>query len=340
MILVTGAAGFIGHHLVKTLRDAGQPVLALVEPGQRVEHPPGPDLTVVQVDIRDRAAVLALPPVQGTIHLAAIARLQYNKGDEEYDAVNVQGTQHLVDHATACQARRFVFVSTIEAVGPADGQRPLVETDPPAPTNVYGRSKLQAEQLVIAASDRGQVPGTVLRLPMVYGPGNTLIFSRLFKLAATGFYPRIGQADAWMEFCNVHNAIHAMRLALEKPEAVGQVFFINDGRSYKISEVLTAAAKAAGRKKLRFLVLPERLALLGGRGVELAAKLYPHPPLITPLTKKPVFSRGTVAWTTKSVNWCSSEKAQRLLGYRQQVPLEQGVAEAVAWYREQGLLKG
>lgn len=340
MVLVTGAAGFIGHHLVKTLREAGQPVLALIEPGQRVEHPSGPDLVVVEVDIRDRAAVLALPPVEATIHLAAIARLQYNKGDEEYEAVNVEGTRSLVDHATACEARRFVFVSTIEAVGPADGQRPLVEADPPAPTNVYGRSKLKAEQLVIAASQAGAVPGTVLRLPMVYGPGNTLIFSRLFKLAATGWYPRIGSADVWMEFCNVRNAIHAMRLAMERPQAVGEVFFINDGHSYRISEVLTAAAKAAGRPRLRFVAIPERLALLGGRGVELAAKLYPHPPLITPLTKKAVFSRGTVAWTTKSVNWCSSEKAQRLLGYRQQVPLEVGVAEAVAWYRAQGLLKG
>ncbi len=340
MILVTGAAGFIGHHLVKTLRDAGQSVLALVEPGQRLEHSPGPGLSVVEVDVGDRAAVLALPPVEGTIHLAAIARLQYNKGDDEYERVNVQGTQNLLDHAAACKARRFVFVSTIEAVGPAGGERPLVESDPPAPTNVYGRTKLEAEGRVIAASRAGAVPGTVLRLPMVYGPGNTLIFSRLFKLAATGWYPRIGSRDVWMEFCNVHNAIHAMRLALERPEAVGEVFFINDGHSYKISEVLTAAAKAAGRERLRFVVIPERLALLGGRGVELAAKLYPHPPLITPLTKKPVFSRGTVAWTTKSVNWCSSEKAQRLLGYRQQVPLEVGVAEAVAWYRAQGLLKG
>lgn len=338
MLLVTGANGFIGRHLTRTLLEAGDDVLALVEPGWGEPLEPHPRLRVVEVDIRDGAAVRALPPVQATLHLAAIARLQYNKTEDDYQAVNVEGTRHLLDHAAACGARRFVFISTIEAAGPARDGRPLDETQTPAPTNAYGRSKLQAEQLVLEASGQGRVPGTVLRLPMVYGPGNTLIFSRLFKLAATGWYPRIGNNDVWMEFCNVHNAIHAMRLALQRPEAVGQVFFINDGRSYQISEVLTAAARAAGRSRIRFVVIPERLALLGGRGVELAAKLYPHPPLITPLTRKPVFSRGTVAWTTQSVNWCSSEKARRLLGYQQQVPLEQGVAEAVAWYRDQGMM--
>lgn len=335
MTLVTGANGFIGGHLVRALLDADARVLALVEPGDRWAGPDDPRLSVVTADVRDRAAILALPAFSGAYHLAAIPRLQYNRTDADYEAVNVEGTRNVLDAALAHGAR-VVHVSTIEAAGPAVDERPLDEEQEPRPENVYGRTKLEAERAALLHA--AAIPVTVLRLPMVYGPGNMLVFSRLFKLAATGWYPRFGPHDPWMEFCNVGNAVHAMRLAMAHAAAPGRTYFVNDGRSYRVSEVVGAVARATGHARVRFVEIPVGVALAAGGAMEMLATLWPRPPVVMPQTGKPVYSRGTVAWTTRSANYCSSARIAAELGYAPVVSLDEGVAEAVAWYRAQRLL--
>jgi UDP-glucose 4-epimerase len=334
--LVTGANGFIGRHVAHSLLAAGEALLALVEPGDTWHGPVNPCVQVVTADIRDEAAIRALPEFGCAYHLAAIPRLQYNRSDDEYEAVNVGGTRNVVAAAVARRAR-LVHVSTIEAAGPARDEVPLHEDQEPRPENVYGRSKLESERAALARA--AEIPVTVLRLPMVYGPGNMLIFSRLFRLAATGWYPRFGPYDPWMEFCNVGNAVHAMRLAMEHPAAPGRTYFVNDGRSYRVSEVVGAVARATGHAEVRFVEIPVGVALAAGGAVEMLAKLWPRPPVVMPQTRKPVYSRGTVAWTTHSTNYCTSARIQAELGYAPIMPLDAGVAEAVGWYRAQGLLR-
>lgn len=339
LILVTGANGFIGQHLCRRLLKDGQKVLALIKDRDKDEIPSHKKLKKIYGDITDKKFLKEnLKGIKVVFHLAAIARLQYNYTEKDYFKINVTGTKNLLEVAHENKIKRFVYISTIEAVGPADGVNPLDEKTPPHPVNIYGKTKLQAERLVLKYYKTKRLPVTIIRLPMVYGPGNMLIFSRLFKLVSKGIYPLIGRKEIIMEFCNIHNAIHGMLLAERLKKAIGEIFFINDGRSYSIKEVLMAAAKAQN-VNLRFFIIPIWFAYTIGFVIEVCAKIFPFPPLVMPQTKKPFFSRGTVSWTTKSVNMCSSKKAKMLLGYKPVVSLAKGVKEAVSWYRKRGCLK-
>jgi UDP-glucose 4-epimerase len=229
--------------------------------------------------------------------------------------------------------KRFVFVSTVEAAGYGDGIHPRREEDEPHPTNNYGKSKLEAEKLVL--DGQWSFERTVIRLPMVYGPGTFLIVPKLFGMVKRGFYPLIGNADTLMEFCYVANSVQGLRLAGEHTAAAGELFYLSDERSYSIREVVSEIAKAVG-VRVQFVRIPTWLAMVVALKWEIVAKMLPFPPIVSKYSRKPFFTRETVRWTTRNVNVVSTEKMRRMLGYQPGVGIAQGCAETAQWLREQG----
>ena len=337
-VLVTGATGFIGSQLVDSLAADGIPVRALVLPGSDLSNLKESGAELVQGDIRNPAGLgAAMRNVSVVYHLAAISRHDAKICDAEYHTVNVEGTRNILESAAAAGVRRVVFTGTIEAVGLSRDGRPLTEDTPQNPRNIYGRTKLEAENLVRAFNLRQGVETVVVRPPMTYGPREMLLLTRMFKLIEKGFYPLIGSGRALTEFCYVKNQVQGIRLAADRGRP-GEVYFISDERPYAVEEIIDAIATAMG-VRLWKPHIPVPLARCMGLTLELLAKVLRFYPFIIPQTGRPPFSRKSVAWLSASRLFVDISKARRELGYTPPYDLKQGIRETVKWYREHGLLR-
>lgn len=236
--LVTGAGGFIGRVLCQRLEAEGWRVRALLRtPGA------GPWQESVVTDLAVAAPeVAALDGVGVVFHLAARTHALTESGDTEalYHALNVEGTRRLLDVARRAGVGRVVFASSVKAMGEG-GEACLDESAPLRPVTPYGRTKLMAEGLVLDAG------GAVVRLPLVYGPGDQGNLARMLRAVARGWFPPLPETGNRRSLVHVADAAQALLLAGTKPEAVGEVFLVTDGRFYSTREIHLAMLAALGR---------------------------------------------------------------------------------------------
>jgi nucleoside-diphosphate-sugar epimerase len=330
-ILVTGANGFIGQHLVKRLLLEGNEVRGTSYKERPLYFFKSNEIEWRSVDLQKEVSLSGIAKnVSCIYHLAAIPNNDFSKTWEDFYNVNVRGTAALLNEAKNAGIKRFVYISTVEASGYGDGINPRKESDEPRPDNNYGKSKLQAEQMVLNGSWPFEC--VVVRLPAIYGPGTFLIVPKLFGMVKHGFYPFIGSGNALMDFCYVENAVQAIVLAGTSPEADGELFYVSDERSYSIKEIVGTIA-AAMKKRVLMIHIPRWVAYIIAWLWESAAKTFPFPPLVSPTSKKPFFTRETVWWTTRNVNIVSTEKIRKTLGYTPSVSLIRGCDETWKWLK-------
>src|SRR2546423_444018 len=178
-VLVTGAAGFVASHLIPALAGAGHEVYALDRDKARIAGLPA---TPVEHDLAQRPAPGALPEVDAVVHLAQ-ANVKLPDEAPRLHAVNAGSTVDLLDHSRRCGAERFLYASTGTAYG--FGDRPFVETAPPASRDLYAVSKLSGELFVEAYSPFFAT--FVARLFAPYGPGqHSRMIPRLIERVRAG----------------------------------------------------------------------------------------------------------------------------------------------------------
>ncbi|MEX1183857.1 MAG: NAD-dependent epimerase/dehydratase family protein [Gemmatimonadota bacterium] len=242
---VTGATGVVGRPLVRLLLARGYTVRTLA---RDVQDPLLPDgVEPVPGDLTTPAALdRGAGGADVIFHLAAL--LHINNPDAEltarYEAVNVEGTAHLLEAARAHATARFVFLSTINVYGSGHGAAPFTESELPRPQTPYARTKAAAERLVLANSG-----GTVLRLAAVYGPGMRGNYRNLAKLLARGLPIMPGDGRNRRTLVHRDDAASAALLAAEHPAAKGGVFNVTDGAIHRFDEIARAIQAAAGRRE-------------------------------------------------------------------------------------------
>jgi UDP-glucose 4-epimerase len=336
-VLITGAAGFIGSHLADSLLADGIPVRCLTKPGSDTSRLAGSSLELISGDVKAPSSLAsAMKDIHTVYHLAAISRLDANVPDEEYYKTNVEGTRNVLESAKLAGVKKVLYTSTIEAVGTSKDGKPLTEATTPAPRNIYGKTKLEAEKLVLDYHRQYGMDTFVVRPPMIYGPRELILCQRLFRIVKRGFYPVIGSGRALTEFCFVKNQVHGIRLAAENGKP-GQIYFISDDHSYTIEEIVDAIASELGTSVVKPHI-PVRLALLMGVTFEILSKIFRFYPFVIPQTGRPPFSRKTVEWTSESRLFCDISKARRELGYRPPCSLKEGIRQTVDWYKKNGHL--
>jgi len=325
-VLVTGATGFVGSHLAERLCHEGAAVACLVRPTSRLTALEGLPVetrvgTLEDADSLARAAADA----QIVFHVAGITRA---RTPEAYLRANAEATARLVDAvARSCPGlRRFVYVSSLAAVGPAPTPEPLDETADPRPLPGYGASKLAGEHAVLAARDR--LPVTIVRPPAVYGPRDPN-FIALFRTARRlRLAPVIGGRDKMLSMVHAADLADGLWRAATTDAAVGQTYFIASG-THTWGDIVAALAAALGRR-VRVLPIPSLVARLIGEIGELRWTLTGKPQIIC---RRKIRDLLAPRWI------CTWAKAEHQLGYRPAMRLEEGFRQTAEWYAREGWLQ-
>ena len=264
-ILVTGANGFVGRALVEALVQAGGEVTAALRDGRNPAAWPAAVRIVKVGDITGETDWHpALDGVERIVHLAGIAHQPISDDGAttaRYQAVNVAGTAGLASAAAQAGVARFVLLSSVKVNGETTTVRAFTEQDAPAPRDIYGRSKWQAEQALAQIAGATGLSYTVLRSPLVYGPGVGGNFASLIRLCDSPWPLPLGAIDNRRSLIARGNLVSAILAALSHPAAANQTFLLRDGEDLSTAELVRVIRQALGRPS-RLLPVPP--ALLGG----------------------------------------------------------------------------
>jgi nucleoside-diphosphate-sugar epimerase len=241
-VLVTGASGFIGKHVVATLAKDGWTVRAAARDPEQI--PARHDVERVIMPDLSRAADWAplLEGVSHVLHLAGIAHAPGALPDELYVRINADAVGELA-HAARASVERMVLMSSVRAQAGLTAEHVITEADPPQPTDAYGRAKLEAERL-LAASGAGFA---VLRPAVVYGKGVKGNIASLATLAQTPMPLPFGGLSNRRSLLAMENLASAIDLALASPRAEGETFLVADPEPITIAELVTAMREGLGR---------------------------------------------------------------------------------------------
>jgi nucleoside-diphosphate-sugar epimerase len=315
-VAVTGATGFIGQRLCAALSRSGFSVVALTRPGKVAP----PNTTAVSVaDLGDANAVArALVDVHAVVHLAARVHVMRDTAEDplrEFRRVNVAPTQVLLDAAQRANVQRFIYISSVKAVG-EERAAPIDEHTPPEPSDPYGMSKLEAERLVLQAV---ALRPLALRLPMVYGPGMKGNMMQLFRLIDRGLPIPLGGVRNQRSIIFVDNVIAAIETALRNTSVSG-VFGIADAHPVSTPDLIREIGAALGRPA-RLVAFPTSVFDFAGMVGNVLARAVPFP-----------LTTAAVQRLTGSLV-LAPDAFHQAFRYQPPFTLQQGLAATAAWYR-------
>lgn len=323
-VLLTGATGFVGPHAARAFSSAGFTVRALARSAERARELETLGTEIVIGDLQDSEALgRACADIDVVVHMAA---LTHARDEDTYRAVNVAGTSMLLNAALKADAgpRRFIYLSSLAAVGPAVDGRPVDAATAPRPLTAYGRSKLDGERVCERAASRIDV--VILRAPAVYGPRDTDLYN-FFRIAQRGVIPVPTGPARPLQLVHVEDLARALVQAARAP-GTGGVYHIADPQAYAWADVGSMVAAAVGTRARTVRVpgwLISGLAAVSEAGAAAVGR-------------STIFNRDK-ARELLAPGWlCETESARAELDFETKIPLADGLRSTAQWYREHGWL--
>jgi len=313
-IVVTGAAGFIGLQLCKTLQMKAFRVIACVRnPANVLALPAGVEPLVLGTLTGNTDWDSVLEKGDIVVHLAGRAHVINERLANplaEFRTVNRDVTKTLALACARKSVSRFVFLSSIGVNGASTAGRPFSEADPPAPVEPYAVSKWEAEQeLAILGREQG-LDFTIIRPPLVYGPGNPGNFLRLLRLAASGLPLPLASFENKRSIIFVGNLVDAIIVCMASPSAADKTYLVSDGEDVPISGLLGII-----REEMN---LPLRLFRFPKAIVRSAANLIGFGAAFKKLTDSLILDTSRI----------NAE-----LGWKPPFSILRGLTETVLWYK-------
>ncbi|MBT1704487.1 NAD-dependent epimerase/dehydratase family protein [Chryseosolibacter indicus] len=325
-VLITGASGFVGYHLIQAALKNGLEVFASVRASSKIEHLKGLPIHFNYTNLFDEKAIerdLQEKRYDYIIHAAGVTKA---KNQNEYDYANAELTRKLglAVVNSGLQLKKFVFISSLAAMGPSNDNELINEQREARPVTQYGKSKLLAEQYL---AEIISLPLIVLRPTAVYGPRERDIFIVL-KLIAQGVEAYIGRIDQKLSFIHVTDLANITLNALQS-NVTGKTYNVSDGKYYDRYALADFAKSFLKKKTLKFHI-PKSV-------VQLIALIQEFVGNVSGTT--PALNRNKLAELTAS-NWaCSIESLRKDLSFNPVYDLEKGLAETLTWYSENKWLK-
>jgi nucleoside-diphosphate-sugar epimerase len=334
-VLVTGASGFIGRHLVAALTERGDEVACLVRHSSNVDWLNSYKAELLYGDVADPDKLGDYVASKDYVYHVAGCTTAITR--REYYRVNQLGVRNIV---AACARQTtppvLLSVSSLAAAGPAHNGRSLIEADPPRPISIYGRSKRAGE--IEAEVMAGRVPISIVRPPIVFGEGDKMGLAMFRSIDKIGLHvvPSLGR--------NRYSLIHAADLAhlligaaergtrLPPPLMNGSP---RTGKGYYFAaceidpiydDLGKMIAKALDRRRVIPLHLAVPLVWMVSAGVE----------AISQIERRPLYLHIDKAREITAGSWCCSSKAARDdFGYQVQAPIEDRLRQTIEWYRRE-----
>lgn len=334
-VLVTGASGFIGGRLVRRLIERHCRVSCLVRGNSHIAELQSAGGQLVMGDVTDRGSVeraLAHSQAGTVFHLAGLVKALR---EDDFMRVNAGG----VETVTSASADRpcppvLVIVSSLSAAGPCAADQPRSEEDVPAPVSLYGRSKLAGEQ--VAAEYAGAVPISIVRPPIVFGPGDKGMYEVFRPIADWGLHVVPGTGDQRFSLIHVDDLVEGLLAVAEKGERLrehetpapgGQgIYFIAGENTLTYTQLGQAIAESLRQKSPAVVRLPDPVMRLIGIGGDVIARIRRRPGWIG---SEKIAEALAGSWT------CSSAKARLHLGWSPAATLADRLYETACWYRQE-----
>jgi nucleoside-diphosphate-sugar epimerase len=305
-MLVTGATGFVGGVLTAELEHRGHTVVRAMrtDAGTR----PG-DVVVGDLgEVTDWTR--ALDGVDTVFHLAARVHVMGAEGRdlEPYRRINVEATERLARAAVAAGVRRIVFLSSVKAAGEG-GAAAMRESDVAHPSDPYGITKREGEQRLAEITAGSGTSVSVIRSPLVYGPGVRANFLSLLRLVDRGLPLPFGRIANRRSLIFVRNLADVL---IHCSASASGTYYASDGGDVSTPELIRGMAKALGRK----------------------GWMLPVPPVLLSVPLR-LIGKGAAAERLLGSLYVDIA-AIRETGWAPPFTLDQGLAQTVAWYRKVG----
>ena len=315
---ITGANGFIGSHLVKYLLEQGWSVNALVRKGSDLSRIDGLPVTRYYGDLFSTDAIKEGMRNCGYIfHVAGVIDAL---NPDEFYRVNARGTEHLVSIVEEMKDRieRFLYVSSISVMGPSSKNSVLNEHSPLLPISDYGKSKREAEIAVL----KSRLRWTIVRPTNILGTGQKELFAILSTLRY-GLKPLIGKREAQTTICFVDDLVRGMVLAVLRESSLGKTYIIASQEAYSFRFLLNTAARILGKK--RMVPVPFTVLYLFAVFSRVIASVTGQKPLMDP---------AKLVQARRDYWFHDSSCIKRELGFRTEIPAEEGLAAIIEYYKE------
>lgn len=322
-ILITGASGFIGYHLITEALEQGLEVFAAIRPSSDVNHLKLLGIHFVEFNFADEDSIKRNFERDGYDYVVHAAGLTRARSLAEFELGNVLPTKNLAEASLLFPLKKFLLLSSMAALGPIsyDKNKSISELDVPHPVTNYGRSKLKAEQVLM---EYPQLPWLIFRPTAVYGPREKDLLI-LFKTIKKGLELYIGKQNQLLSFVYAKDLVSLCLTAL-KSDKEHEVYNISDGNVYNQYELAEIVKKNLQLNSLKIhlpLGLVKSVAVL----LEMASKKKP-----------PVLSLDRLNELTAQ-NWnVNIQKAKNDFNFVSEYNLQEGIKETLEWYQEKNWL--
>lgn len=314
-IFVTGGTGFIGTHLVSSLKKEGHTVYVLVRNKNNAQGLEGNNIIFIQGDIERPSSYKRVfdNHIDIVYHLAAVPGQKWKFDDEDYQRINIEGTRQLLE-LSGNKIKKFIFCSSINAIKNHTGFH----------KDSYGKSKLEGEKLVKKESSFETI---ILRPAIVYGPGDTGgMFLKMCLMVKKGAFFLIGSGKNTLPVVYISDLVDAFLLA-KNVSRDKQVFEIAGPENISIKKITAIISKCLEKNPSR-IHIPASIARLAAFFSEAFSAIFNFEPVIT---------NHRIDLMTKS-NPIGYERAQIELGYDPKVKFEEGIKITINWYKENGFI--
>ncbi len=318
---VTGATGFVGYNLTVALLKRGYDVVALVRSREKARLLPE-GVKTVEGDIIHPIDPSYLKGVDVVFHVAGLISSPY---PEKYMKVNFGGTRNLIESILSLDSRsrpKLIFTSTIAAVGPGKGSKPIEEDDEPLPIDKYGESKRHAEEIIILL--RRKINSVIIRPTAIYGFLDRGLLP-IFRLVELFGFPVI--RETIISVVHILDVVKAHILAAEKDVQSADIFHISDGKSYSMEDIyniLSSVSAEQYSKRIRKIILPRWFLI----ALYYILRLTPA----FAIERAKMVSADTIIRAAQKNWYCTYKKAKEKLGFEPDFTASEGLKQTLIWY--------